>query len=126
MVNVVKNVHIEGGKVSGNAKVSGLDKYTDLTINGQKITSDGTYEYTPNITTSSSGTMRTVSENSSTNVVEGDPKKDIKTEKVVKDEKKVVKEDKKDTRSFWQRHPWLRVLLTISFDFATPICEPTI
>lgn len=100
MVDIVKNVRIDGDKVSGNAKVSGLDKYTDVTINGQKITSDGSYNYTPNTVISS-----TSAKTNTSTVVESKP--------AVESEQKKVVETKKDTRSFWQRHTWLRVLLTI-------------
>lgn len=110
MVKINKRVHLEDGKiVSSKADVSDIGSW-DVDINGKKITKDGSYDYTPNITTSSNTTTSTILTNASTNasknVVENNSKKVVET-------KKVVSENKKDTRSFWQKHPWLRVLLTV-------------
>ena len=100
MVNIKRHIRIDGGKVVDNvANVSDVGSW-DVKVNGQTITKDGSYSYEPDTQIS------TVSTNASTDVVENNPKKVVKT-------KEVVSEEKKDTRSFWQRHPWLRALLII-------------
>ena len=111
MINIrtTRKTTISGGKVSeeGGTDVKGANKGT-ITLNGKPITSDGFYKDSTNSNVSSNTTTSTVSTNASTEVVKSEAKKDVKA-----DDKKAAKGKEKDERSFWQRHPVLRVLLIV-------------
>ena len=96
-------------------KVTNNDPEAKVEINNKEY-ANGTYKskLVDNIddgtTVVSSSSITTnvksgVQENNST-AVKGDQKKDVKTEKA-------VSKNEKDTRSFWQKHPVLRVLLIV-------------
>ena len=103
--------NIDSSKDENTLKLSTDDPTVKMTLNGKEIKS-GTYTRKLSDGKLVSSTPTTVVKEEKT--VKTDDKKAVKEEKVVKtDDKKAVKETEKDTRSFWQRHPWLRVLLTI-------------
>ena len=103
--------NIDSSKDENTLKLSTDDPTVKMTLNGKEIKS-GTYTRKLSDGSVVSSNPTTVVKEEKT--VKTDDKKAVKEEKVVKtDDKKAVKETEKDTRSFWQRHPWLRVLLTI-------------
>ena len=110
VLSIKQQINCEKGKMNAKVETKGDADNNKVTINGHEVPVNTTYEI------NDCGTLETkMQTNINTKVTNGEKKVEENTQIIKKETKsnKTDNKDKKDTRSFWQRHPVLRVLLTI-------------